>query len=63
MSRIENDNTIGTDCLWNLGYGDPVALRLWKPLLEFDEAAEIVCPYCSKRYLLNPDAPAAGHGH
>ena len=40
MSRIANGNTIGTDCLWNLGYCDPVALPLWKPRLEFDEAAE-----------------------
>ncbi len=40
MSRIANDNTISTGCLWNLGYSDPVALPLWKPRLEFDEAAE-----------------------
>ena len=40
MSRIANDNTIGTDFRWNLGYGEPVALPLWKPRLEFDEAAE-----------------------
>ncbi len=40
MSRIANDNTISTGCRWKLGYGDPVALPLWKPRLEFDEAAE-----------------------
>lgn len=40
MSRIENENTIGTDCLWNLGYDDPVVLPLWKLHLDFDEAAE-----------------------
>ena len=40
MSRIAKDNPIGTDYLWNLENGDPVALRLWKPRLEFDESAE-----------------------
>tara|TARA_B100001027_G_scaffold29904_1_gene17736 strand:- start:2 stop:184 length:183 start_codon:yes stop_codon:yes gene_type:complete len=34
-----------------------------KVFLTFDESGEIVCPYCSRHYLLSPDAPAAGHGH
>lgn len=34
-----------------------------KVFLKFDEHAEIVCPYCSRQYRLNPDAPIAAHGH
>ncbi|MEP0337082.1 MAG: zinc-finger domain-containing protein [Alphaproteobacteria bacterium] len=43
------------------GGGD--ALGHPKVFLKFDEEAEVVCPYCSKRYLLNPDGPVASHGH
>lgn len=35
-----------------------------KVYLKFDDSDEVVCPYCSRRYLLNEGArAAAGHGH
>ena len=40
MGRKVNENTIGTACLWNFEYDDPVALPVWEPRLEFDATAE-----------------------
>ena len=56
---MEPDQPIYVDTPIDGGGG---ALGHPKVYLKFDEAREIVCPYCSKHFILNEGAKVA-HGH
>ena len=60
-SSTEDEDTFIVDSLVVSCDGGGGPLGHPKVFLHIDESGEVVCPYCSRRYVLSGDAPSATH--